>query len=301
MRILLLGANGQVGWELQRSLAPLGELKACDRSTANLENLDKLKSLINDFKPEIIVNAAAHTAVDEAESEPEKAKSINFDATELLAIETKKLNAWLIHYSTDYVYDGTKSGAYTETDKTNPQSVYGVTKLQGEDAIRKSGCKHLIFRTSWVYATRGANFAKTMLRLASERDELKVVADQFGAPTSAELIADTTALCLCQIVHRKALSETASGTYHLTPTGETSWFDFAKYVLQESEKRGARLRVSPESLQAIPTSEYPLPAKRPKNSRLSTKKLSDTFGIHLPSWQTHVNRLVTEISQQESQ
>ena len=199
MKILLLGANGQVGWELQRSLAPLGQIKNCDRQTIDIGNFENLRRCLSDFRPEIIVNAAAYTAVDKAESERVKACLINADAVAVLADEAKKLNACLIHFSTDYVFDGTKLNAYLEIDKTNPQSVYGKTKLQGEEAIKNSECNHLIFRTSWIYSTRGVNFAKTIIRLAKEQQELKVVDDQFGVPTSAELVADITALCLNQI------------------------------------------------------------------------------------------------------
>ena len=203
MKILLLGANGQVGWELQRSLAPLGQMKACDRHALDLGNFEDLRACTRDYRPEIIVNAAAYTAVEKAETEQDKACRINAEAVALLADEAKQLNAWFIHYSTDYVFDGTKSNAYLETDETNPQSVYGKTKLQGEEAIKVSECNHLIFRTSWIFAARGANFVKTMIRLAREQKELKVVSDQIGVPTSAELIADLTALCLYRIYQKK--------------------------------------------------------------------------------------------------
>ena len=297
MRILLFGANGQVGWELQRSLSPLGEILACDLNNVDLENQSALKALILDYKPTVIVNAAAHTAVDKAESEPEKAKRINADAVEIMASEAKKLNAWLIHYSTDYVYDGTKANteSYIETDTTNPQSVYGKTKLQGEESIRKSECKHLIFRTSWVYAAHGNNFIKTMIRLAKEKDELKIIADQTGAPTSAELIADITALCLHQLFHNNHNNEQLIGTYHLTPTGETNWHGFAKFAISEALKKGASLKTTPEKIYPITTSEYPLPATRPANSRLNCTKLCNSFMIQLPPWQKHVTRLISEI------
>lgn len=299
MKILLLGANGQVGWELRRSLLPLGQVKACDRNEVDLEDPGSLRSVIREFNPDVIVNAAAYTAVDKAESEPEVARKVNAEAVEIMAQEAKSLNSWLVHYSTDYVYDGTGTDAYSETDSPNPQSVYGQTKLEGEEAIRDSGCKHLIFRTSWVYAARGSNFAKTMLRLARERDELKVVGDQVGVPTSAGLIADITALCLYRLSHDKAFGEQAVGTYHLSPSGETNWCDYAKYVIAEAQKNGITLRTRPENIHAITTSEYPLPAKRPANSRLDTKKLISTFGVYLPVWQTQVNRLVTGIVMKE--
>ncbi len=299
MKILLLGANGQVGWELQRSLAPHGELKACNRYTADLEDLDQLSTIIRDFSPKIIVNAAAYTAVDKAESEPDKAHRINAEAVGLVAQETKRLDAWMIHYSTDYVFDGNKTGAYTEADRPNPQCVYGVSKLQGDEAVYNSGCKHLIFRTSWVFANRGTNFPKTMLRLAEERDHLEVIADQFGAPTSAELIADVTSLCLHQTIHDKAFAKEASGTYHLTSGGKTSWHGFAQFVIAEAQSKGAKFNVMPESIEPISTAEYPLAAKRPANSLLSTQKLANTFGVYLPPWQIHAKRWVAEFVSQE--
>ena len=296
MKILLLGANGQVGWELQRSLAPLGDVKVCDRSSANLESLDALRNVVREYDPTIIVNAAAYTAVDKAESEPAKAKAINTDAVVVLADEAKRLNAWLIHYSTDYVFDGSKPGSYVESDETNPQSVYGQTKLDGEEAIRQSGCRHLIFRTSWVYALRGSNFAKTMMRLAKERDELKVVADQFGVPTSASLIADVTALCLYNIELREEPSrDSLSGVYNLVPHGETTWHGFASYVIGNGQERGESFQVPAENIQAITTAEFPVPAKRPANSRLIPAKLEKQFGLSLPLWQVHVDKLITEI------
>jgi dTDP-4-dehydrorhamnose reductase len=300
MKILLLGANGQVGWELQRSLAPLGKLKICERNTIDLENIDQLRTAIRDYCPDIIVNAAAYTAVDLAESEPEKAHRINAVAVRLLAAETKRLDGWLIHYSTDYVFDGTKSTAYVETDPPNPQSIYAKTKLEGEEAIRESGCRHLIFRTSWVYAARGSNFAKTMLRLATERDELKVVGDQIGAPTSAELIADITALCLYRVFHDASFGERVVDTYHLSASGETSWHEYAKFIISEAQHTGMTLRTKSDHIHPIATSEYPLPAKRPANSRLDTKKLSNIFGINLPKWETSVKRLVLELVEREA-
>ena len=299
MKILLLGAHGQVGWELQRSLAPLGLLKACDRQSANLEDFDQLQTTLHEFSPDIIVNAAAYTAVDQAESEAEKAHRINAEAVGLIADQAKRLNAWLIHYSTDYVFDGSKSEAYSEADQPNPLSVYGTSKLRGEDSIVKSGCKHLIFRTSWVFAHRGANFAKTMLQLARERDQLRVVSDQFGAPTSAELIADITSLCLYRLTHDNVFADQAAGIYHLTPGDETSWHGFAKYLISEAQAQGMTFQVRPECIEPIATNEYPLPATRPANSRLDTQKLTDAFGVYLPPWQTHVKRLVTQLATQE--
>ena len=276
MKILLLGANGQVGWELRRSLAPLGEIRAYDRHTGNLQKLDDLSRLIRDFSPEAIVNAAAYNSVDKAESELDEAFLINSKAVEFLAKEAKLLNAWFIHYSTDYVFDGLKSGAYIETDTPNPQSVYGQTKYDGEESIKESKVKHLIFRTAWVYSKRGTNFIKTMIQLAKKQDELKVVNDQIGAPTGAELIADVTALCLYQITQYKNSAHNLSGTYHLTPTGDTSWHGFAQFIIAEALGLGVKFRASFENVQAISTSEYPLPAKRPSNSLLDTKKICNT-------------------------
>ncbi len=295
MKILLLGPNGQVGWELQRSLSPLGRLKACDRNTVDLENLDALRAVVRDYRPAAIVNAAAYTAVDKAESQPDKAECINVKAVELLANEAKHLDAWLLHYSTDYIFDGTKSGAYVEADKPNPLSVYGRTKLQGEEAIGQSGCRHLVFRTSWVYAVHGSNFVKTIIRLAGERDTLDVVADQVGAPTSAEFIADTTALCLYRMARDKTFGERAGGIYHLTPTGKTSWHGFASYILDEIRRLGVELRLRPENIRPVTTAEYPTAAKRPANSCLDTRKVIGAFGLHLPSWQFHAQRLIPEL------
>lgn len=299
MKILLLGANGQVGWELQRSLAPLGQINACDHHALDLGNFERLLAYTRDYRPEIIVNAAAYTAVDKAETEKDKAYRINAEAVALLADEAKLLNAWLIHYSTDYVFDGTKSNAYLETDETNPQSVYGKTKLQGEEAIKESECNHVIFRTSWIFAARGANFVKTMIRLAREQKELKVVSDQIGVPTSAELIADLTALCLYQITCKKNSAPDATGIYHLTPEGKTSWHEFAQFVITESLRLGATFLAGPDNVVPIRTSEYPLPAKRPSNSILDAQKLRNTFSVYMPPWQTHVKRLITEIHTQQ--
>jgi dTDP-4-dehydrorhamnose reductase len=296
-KILLLGKDGQVGWELQRALAPLGEVIACNRHEADLEQPETLRQLVRTTMPQIVVNAAAYTAVDRAESEPERATRINAESVGVLAEEVKRLNGWLVHYSTDYVFDGNKDGAYLETDITAPQSVYGASKRAGEVAIETSGCKHLILRTSWVFATRGQNFAKTMLRLARDREELKVVCDQIGAPTSAELIADVTALALHRLSYDNQLAEHASGTYHLVAAGETSWHGYAQFVIAEALRHGAELKTTPERVHPISTAEYPLPASRPASSRLNTQKLRDTFGVTLPSWQTHVQRMIAEIIQ----
>ncbi len=300
MKILLLGANGQIGWELQRSLSPLGEIKACTRKEADLEDPDALKPIIQTYQPEIIVNTAAYTAVDKAESEPEKAYSINAEAVSIMANEIKELDGLLIYYSTDYIFDGTKPTPYTEKDQPNPQSVYGKTKHQGEVTIKASGCNHIIFRTSWVYALRGTNFVKTMIKLGEEREELKVVCDQIGVPTSAELIADITALSIYKITLQKNNPQKMAGTYNLTPIGETSWHGFAQFIFMEAEKHGKQLKVTPEKIIPISTSDYQLTtnqktAKRPANSRLNTKKLVEILGIQPPPWQAHAKRLIKEL------
>jgi len=295
MRILLLGANGQVGWELQRSLTTIGSVNACDRTKADLEKLDVLTALLDDYQPDVIVNAAAYTAVDKAETDKDAAYTINSKAVDLIASKAKQFDAILVHYSTDYVFDGTQEGFYTESDQVNPQSVYGKSKLQGEQAIIKSGCKHLIFRTSWVYAARGLNFAKTIMRLANERDELKIVSDQFGVPTSAEFIADVTSICLHHIINNKWDADKYTGIYNLVPSGKTNWHSFARFVICKALKEGFTSRFSPDNIKAINSSEYPVAAKRPANSLLDTNKIQKTFGIYIPVWQTHVDRLVQEL------
>ena len=295
MKLLLFGSNGQLGWELQRSMATLGLLKACDRNTVDFCDLDGLRKLIRDYKPDVIVNAAAYTDVDKAESDEENAFQVNSKAVDLLAQEAKILDAWLIHYSTDYVFDGAKMGSYIEEDKTNPLSVYGKTKLQGEEAIKKSKCKYLIFRTSWLYGTHGKNFFKTIIKLAKERDELRVVSNQIGAPTSAELVADVTSLCLYRIAQNSLSSKEISGIYHLTATGKASWYDFAKYVITEAKKSGGVFLTNPENIIAINASEYVSPVKRPKNSLLDTQKLCKTFNLQLPVWQIHADRVIREL------
>ena len=293
MKILLLGKNGQVGWELQRSLSLLGEVVALDRLGAeglcgDLSDLTGLAQTVRSVQPQVIVNAAAHTAVDKAESEPELASAINARAPGVLAREAMALNAWLVHYSTDYVFDGSGSVPWTETDATAPLSVYGQTKLAGEQAIAASGCQHLIFRTSWVYGARGGNFAKTMLRLAGERDQLNVIDDQMGAPTGADLLADVTA----HVLRHRAL--TSSGLYHVAASGETSWHGYARFVLEQAQAAGRTLRARPEQVVPIPSSAYPTPAQRPHNSRLDTTRLRHTFGLTLPRWQDGVVRMLAE-------
>ena len=295
MKILLFGKNGQLGWELQRSLAPLGEVVALGSDSAtlcgNFTNLDGIVQTIRNVAPDIIVNAAAHTAVDKAESEPDLACAINSLAPATLAMEAKRLGAWLVHYSTDYVFDGSGQTPWVETDPTNPLSVYGKTKLDGENAIRDSGCQHLIFRTSWVYAARGGNFAKTMLRLGKERDRLTVINDQFGAPTGADLLADVSAHAIRTALQRSDVS----GLYNLVAGGETSWHGYARFVLDLARQQGVELKVPPDGVEPVPTSAFPTPAQRPKNSRLNTSKLKSTFGLTLPDWQAGVARMLTEI------
>jgi len=296
MSILLLGANGQVGWQLQRALAPLGRLRICDRPSADLENPQALRELLARERPSIIVNAAAYTAVDKAETDAVRARTINTEAVAVLADAARQLDAWLVHYSTDYVFNGAKKAAYGEEDPTGPLNVYGQTKLDGERAIRASGCRHLILRTSWVYAARGSNFAKTMLRLAAERDELKVVADQIGAPTSAELIADCTALMLYRLNTDPTLADRASGTYHLVASGQTSWHGYAQLVVAEATRLGWPLRTNAERVQPISAALYSMPAARPANSCLNNQKLQQTFGLYLPDWTFHVKRLLSELT-----
>jgi dTDP-4-dehydrorhamnose reductase len=279
VRILLTGANGQVGGELVRSLAPLGEVIGLDRSRLDLSQPDALRETVRAIAPDAIVNAAAYTAVDRAESESDRARAINAIAPGVLAEEAQRLDAILVHYSTDYVFDGTKSEPYVETDPTNPLSVYGRTKLEGERAIGASGCRHLTLRTSWVYGARGHNFLLTMLRLARERQHLRVVDDQIGAPTWSREIAQATAALLAQ---PELAARGAEGLYHLSASGATSWFGFARAIFGSPEM--ARLGVAPPALEAISTSAYPTPAKRPANSRLDCSLLERRAGVRLAPW-----------------
>ncbi len=295
MKILLLGKNGQLGWELQRSLAPLGQVIALDRLGQNglcgdLTNLDGLRNTIATLKPEVIVNAAAYTAVDKAESEPELAQLINVQAPKLIAQEVSKIGAWLVHYSTDYVFNGFGDKSWNENDKTEPLNQYGKTKLAGEQAVQHSDCKYLIFRTSWVYGSKGNNFAKTMLRLASTHQTLTVIDDQIGAPTSAALLADCTAHALRQAINEPSFA----GLYHLAASGETTWYEYAKFVIEQAQSIGKELAVT--QVNPIKTLEYPTPAKRPNNSKLNTDKFRTTFGLTLPEWQQGVTRMLDEIN-----
>jgi dTDP-4-dehydrorhamnose reductase len=296
MKILLLGKNGQVGWEMQRSLALLGDVVALDFDSpgtlrADFSDPDSVARTVRDVSPDVIVNTAAHTAVDKAESEPELALAINATTPGLIAQEAVHLGAWLVHFSTDYVFDGSGSTARSEDAPTGPLNVYGKTKLQGEELIRASGCKHLLFRTSWVYAARGGNFAKTMLRLAFERDRLTVIDDQVGAPTGADMLADLTTLALREVRHRPDLS----GTYHAVAEGETSWHGYARHVIEFALKSGRPIKAPLEAIVPVATSAFPTPAKRPHNSRLDTNKLRQAFDVQLPPWQQGVERMLTEI------
>jgi len=298
LKVLLFGKGGQVGWELQRSLAPLGELVAVDFDPkgnpdglcGNFSDLPGLAKTIQTVKPDVIVNAAAHTAVDKAESEPGFARTLNALAPGVLTTEANKLGAWLIHYSTDYVFDGSGNKPWSENDATGPLSVYGQTKLEGEQAVALCE-KHLILRTSWVYAAKGGNFGKTMLRLAKDRDQLTVIDDQVGAPTAAELLADVTALALRTLQHKPELA----GLYHCAAQGETSWFGYCRHVLAKAQTLGVALKAGPDSVTPIPTSSYPTPAKRPLNSRLCTDKIEAAFDLRMPNWQVHMDRMLDEI------
>jgi dTDP-4-dehydrorhamnose reductase len=295
MKILLLGKNGQVGWELQRSLAPLGEVLGLDRQSSDfcgdLSQPERLAQSVLAWRPQVIVNAAAHTAVDKAESEPELARCLNATAPAALAQAAAQIGALLVHYSTDYVFNGQGDQPWQEGDATGPLSVYGQTKREGEQAIVASGCAHLIFRTSWVYAARGGNFAKTMLRLAAERERITVIDDQFGAPTGADLIADVTAHAIRASLQQPALG----GLYHLVAGGQTTWHGYASHVIAQARliQPGLALKVS--EIAPVPTSAFTTPAQRPLNSRLATHKLQDAFGLVLSPWQQGVNRMLAEI------
>jgi dTDP-4-dehydrorhamnose reductase len=289
MKILLTGCNGQVGFELQRSLAPLGEVIAFDRPRCDLADPESLRAAIREVRPNIMLNPAAYTAVDKAEGDEVTAQAVNGDAPGIIGEEAAKIGALVIHYSTDYVFDGTKTGAYVETDATNPLSVYGRTKLAGENALIASEAHHLIFRTSWVFGAHGANFLKTILRLAREREELRIVGDQFGAPTGAALIADTTAQVLGQYLRVGYSDSFPFGTYHLTASGCASWHEYAAFVVEQALKMGTSLQAIPEKIHQIATADYPLPATRPQNSRLDCSRLEHGFQLQMPTWQNGVS------------
>ncbi len=290
--ILLFGADGQVGWELQRTLSPLGTVLPLARAQVNLADAEAVRAAIRNARPTAIVNAAAYTAVDKAETEADLAFAINAAAPAVMAEEAQAAGIPLVHYSSDYAYDGRKAGRYVESDATNPLSVYARSKLAGDEAILASGAQAVILRTSWVYAARGANFLKTILRLARERDSLRVVADQVGAPTSAVLLADVTAQVLGHLQGGKGGD---TGVFHCTAAGEASWHGYATYIVKEALTLGADLKLTPGKIEAIPTEQYPVPAARPKNSRLDCSKLERTLGLQLPPWQVHVARTLKEL------
>jgi dTDP-4-dehydrorhamnose reductase len=291
LKILLTGKNGQVGFELQRALAPLGEVVAPDREACDLGDAGALRELVRRIAPDVIVNPAAYTAVDKAESDQEAAFAINARAPGVLGEEAARLGALVVQFSTDYVFDGSKDGAYSEADTPAPQSVYGRSKYEGEKALAEANARHLILRTSWVVGAHGGNFAKTMLRLAKERDKLTVINDQIGAPTGADLLADITAHALRAAQQQPVLS----GTYHAVASGETSWHGYAKHVVEFARNAGQPIKVAADAIEPVPTSAFPTPAKRPGNSRMNTRKLQETFGFTLPPWQTGVERMLTEV------
>jgi dTDP-4-dehydrorhamnose reductase len=300
MKILLLGKNGQVGWELQRSLAPLGELMALDRHSTqacgDLSRPEDLMQTVRNYRPDVIVNAAAHTAVDQAEGEPELARLLNATAPAALAEAAQQLGALLVHYSTDYVFNGKGQVPWQESDATAPLNVYGQTKREGELAIANSGCQHLIFRTSWVYASRGANFAKTMLRLAGERERLTVIDDQFGAPTGADLIADVTAQALRQVRALPATEQLQhTGIFHLVAAGQTSWHGYASHVIAIAKRFRPASEWRVQEVAPVPSSAFVTAAQRPHNSRLATARLEASFGLRMPAWQDGVERMLAEI------
>lgn len=294
MRILLTGKYGQVGFELQRALAPLGEVHAVDYAECDLADAGAISGLVRSVRPDLIVNPAAYTAVDKAESEPQLAHAINAVAPGILGEEAARVGAWVVHYSTDYVFDGMKLGAYAEYDSTNPLGVYGQTKRDGEVALRASGARHLIFRTSWVVGAHGENFAKTILRLALEREQLNVVADQYGAPTSASLLADITAQLVRQR-QREGDENFPFGLYHLVADGETTWCEYAQFIVLEARAADRPVKLIPETIRGISSSEYPAAAKRPANSRLDTGKFRKTFGLELPDWKSGVRHILQQI------
>jgi dTDP-4-dehydrorhamnose reductase len=297
MKLLLTGKNGQLGFELQRALAPLGELIAVDAIDCDLADTAAIQTLLEREQPAVIVNPAAYTAVDRAESEPELAAAVNTEAPRQFGAWAATSGALVLHYSTDYVFDGAKAGPYVEEDATAPLGVYGLTKRDGESALRQTCPRHLILRTSWVVGARGANFAKTMLRLAAERDSLRVVNDQWGAPTSAALLADLTAHLVRQWANQERSSGDSFpyGTYHVANAGETNWYDYARFVLAAAHQAGRSLRITSDQIEAITTADYPTPAARPANSRLDCRRFRDTFGLHLPPWQQSLRHLLAQI------
>lgn len=294
MKILLTGRNGQVGFELQRALAPLGQVHAVDSGDCNLADADALRALLRKLQPQVIVNPAAYTAVDRAESDVQQAMAVNAVAPGVLGEEAERLGASVIHYSTDYVFDGSKGTPYVESDATAPLGAYGRSKLDGETALSRATSRHLILRTSWVVGAHGSNFAKTMLRLAAERDELRVVSDQLGAPTSAALIADVTAH-LVRRLQRPGSDRFPYGLYHATASGETSWCEYARFVIGYALRTGRALRVTPNEVHPIGSDQYPTAARRPANSRLDTSLFRSTFGLELPHWQEGLGHVLQQI------
>ena len=293
MKILITGKNGQVGFELMRSLAPLGTVIGVDVKECDLSDPAAIEKLLEKVKPDLIVNPAAYTAVDKAESESVIAHAINAKAPEILAKFASRRNIPIIHYSTDYVFDGIKEGAYTEADKINPKSVYGKTKALGEAAVRNNAPKHIVLRTSWVFGSHGVNFLKTMLKLSQERDKLSIVSDQLGSPTSAALLADVTAIIAKQLFEPGASQK--YGTYHLVTEGETSWHGYAQMVVARANELGVNTKIASDAIQPIKTADYPLPAPRPANSRLDTTKIKDAFMLTLPTWQDEVTKVLQEL------
>jgi len=292
MKILLTGSNGQVGFELQKKLSALGEVIATDREELDLTDPNAIRQFIDQTKPDIIINPAAYTAVDKAESEPEIAHLINVSAPEVLASMAAELDIPLIHFSTDYVFDGLKKGAYVEIDQTNPQSVYGKTKCEGEEKVR-THAKHIILRTSWVFGVHGNNFLKTMLRLIQEKESLNIVADQWGAPASASMLSDVTSKIVDTIFKNKNFND--FGTYHVTSDGETNWQQYASLIASELIKLNVNIKCGPDQIRPILTSEYPTAAERPLNSRLNCEKLKKTFVLELPHWESEVKKVLREI------
>lgn len=296
MKILLFGRNGQVGWELQRSLAPLGEVVALGSGTENglcgdFLDTEAVVRTVRAVRPDAVVNAAAYTAVDKAESEADRAEQVNALTPGAIAQAAAETGAWMVHYSTDYVFDGSGTRAWKESDPTGPLSVYGRTKLAGEQRIAAANPRHLVLRTSWVYGARGGNFAKTMLRLARERDRLTVIDDQHGAPTGADLLADVTAHALRSL----AAGSDAAGIYHVAAAGETTWNGYARFVVGQAQQAGEKLKAGPQEVDPVPTSAFPTPARRPHNSRLDTSRFRAAFGLVLPPWQQGVARMLQEI------
>lgn len=296
MKILLLGKNGQLGYELQHALGSLGTLLACDRTEADFTRSQDLQDLIREYRPTIVVNAAAYTQVEKAEKEQDLAFQINAHAVEVLATEVKKLHACLVHYSTDYVFDGQKTGPYLETDPTGPLNVYGQSKRAGELAIRSSGCRNITLRTSWVFGRQGGHFADTILRLAREKETLQVVSDQIGAPTSAELLANVTALILYRMKSDPSVAEEASGLYHLTPKGSTSFHAYAQFLLSLAALKGIPLKATAERVLPVGSKDYASTAQRPLNSQLDSSTLEAVFDFELPPWQWHVRRYLDQVA-----